>query len=1152
MSRHSTVRRLRLGLIAATALSAMPALAQQAPQPAAPAAQEAGDSSLEAQFQNPPQSARPRVWWHWMNGNISKDGIAKDLAWMKRVGIGGLQNFDADLMTPQIVDKRLVYMTPEWKDAFAFAASEADRLGLELAIAASPGWSETGGPWVKPEDGLKKLVWSELTVKGGKPFKGKLAPPPQTTGPFGSLAPAKGIAEMMGSKQSKKPPQHYGEVKVLAFPVTETAELVPVAARDGLGTVLDAPRLADADLANGVDLAPDKSGKSPAIVFDYGKSVTARTVSLFAPGAAMMFVGALFSPRLEASDNGTDWRKVIDLETSQTTATYSFAPVTARYFRVEFLPKTDIQPLQMGGAAPGTVMGGNMMGDMSKAFGGKPMTVGDLRLFGVPRVDRYETKAGFAIAQDYFALTGQSDGASGVAPASVMDLTDKLKADGALDWTPPRLPNGGQWRVLRLGHSLLGTTNHPAPPEATGLEVDKFDGDAVRRYLEHYIGMYRDASGGLIGKRGVQAILTDSIEVGAANWTPKMIEQFKRLRGYDPTPWMPALTGVLIGNREDSDRFLFDYRRTLADLMASEHYGTVAKVAHEHGLKVYGEALEDKRPSLGDDMQMRRYADIPMAAMWTHTRKDGPKLTYLADIKGAASVAHIYGQNLVAAESMTAALNPWAYGPADLKRVIDLEFVTGVNRPVIHTSVHVPVEDKKPGLSLFIFGQYFNRNESWAELATPWVDYLSRNSLMLQQGRNHADVAYFYGEEGPLTGLYGEKAVADAPKLYAYDFINADALNDALSNDGNDLVAKGGARYRVIYLGGSSRKMTLATLKRLAVLVEGGVTLVGLKPETDPGLGGNMAEFSALVAKLWPGRVNASMREIGTVRGKGRVIASTDIEAVLATIGVAPDFRFTGGQEGAAIPFAHRKLADGESYFIVNQKERTETIEAHFRVAAKLPELWRAETGKSEPLSYRTENGETIVPLTLRGDEAVHIVFRKSTLGESLAIKKLEPVALAELTGAWNVTFQQGRGAPAAATFAKLAPLDENADAGIKYFSGIATYVQDFTTPKGWKAGQPLWLDLGEAREVAEVRINGKLAGHAWHAPYRIDIGAAAKTGKNRLEIKVANLWVNRLIGDAQPGAQKLTWSAMPTYRADAPLRRSGLIGPVMLLGQGK
>ncbi len=1125
--------KLRNALILATALTACPALAQEAA-PAAP------QPSLEEQFRDPPNSARPRVWWHWMNGNITEDGIAKDMAWMKRVGIGGMQNFDAALMTPQIVDKRLVYMTPEWKQAFKFAASEADRLGLELTIAASPGWSETGGPWVKPEDGMKKLVWSETTVVGGKRFNGKLAAPPSNTGPFQSLTPGMGIDAALGG-ETKAPQQLYGDVKVLAYPVARSTALSPISAKDGKGNTLDVAKLSDSDLAGGVGIARGGEGANPALTLDYGKRITARSMTLFAPGAAAMFVGALFTPQLEASDNGTDWRKVLDLETGQTPVSYDFAPTSARYFRIEFLPKKGAG-MQMGAAAPGIATDF----DLSKVLGAtadKPMTIGDVRLYAEPRVDRYETKAGFAVTQDYYALTAPADGAVGFAPGKVIDLTGRMQADGSLDWTPPQ----GKWRVLRLGYSLLGTTNHPAPPEATGLEVDKFDGPAVRRYLEHYIGMYRDASGGLLGKRGVRAILTDSIEVGASNWTPKMIEQFTRLRGYDPTPWLPALTGVLIGSRADSDKFLFDYRRTIADLLASEHYGTVAKVAHENDLKVYGEALEDHRPSLGDDMAMRSYADIPMSAMWTHNRTEGPKLSYLADIKGAASVAHVYGQNLVAAESMTAFMNPWNYGPADLKRVIDLEFVTGVNRPVVHTSVHVPRDDKVPGLSLFIFGQYFNRNEAWAELAKPWVDYMARNSLMLQQGRNVADVAYFYGEEGPLTALYGDKAVANAPTANAYDFVNFDALSGALTNDGKELATPGGARYRAIYLGGSSAKMSITALKRIAELVEGGATVIGTKPEGSPGMDASGAEYAALVAKLWP--AGAAYSDIG----KGRVIATDDVNAALSAMKVAPDFSFSGGQDGADIPFLHRKLADGDSYYLVNRKDRTETIEARFRVTGKAPELWDAKSGTSEAVSYRIEGGETIVPLTLASDESVHVVFRKPAVADALAIKKLAPVSLSKVDGPWQVAFQSGRGAPVSAILPQLAPLNENSDPAIKYFSGMATYTKEFTTPRGWTAGQPLWIDLGNAREVAEVSVNGKVAGTVWHAPYRVDISGVAKAGKNTLSIRVANLWVNRLIGDAQPGVKdKITFTTLPTYKADAPLRTSGLIGPVELMGQGR
>jgi hypothetical protein len=1125
-------RLMRNALAVATALSAVPALAQEAPQ----VASTASSPSLEQQFQDPPNSARPRVWWHWMNGNITKDGIAKDMAWMKRVGIGGLQNFDADISTPQIVDKRLVYMTPEWKDAFRFAATEADRLGLELAIAASPGWSETGGPWVKPEDGLKKVVWSETLVEGGKRFTGTLAAPPSVTGPFQSMKHHEMIN--LGSGNPNPTPDFYRDIAVLAVPVGAdgNAELATPKVSDASGATLDPAKLFDDNLESGLTIPVGPNGTPGAVVLRYDQPQTIRAASLFIANAKNIFGGASVAPRLEASDDGQNWRKVAEFEVSPVPSTVGFAPVTARNFRVVLEP---VQPEKVRHEVPPGLAMGNPYAALTAAGQG-PKQVNDLRLSSEAKVDQFELKAGFGLVPDYYTLGNRGDTTAGVDPAKVIDLTSRLKPDGTLDWTPPK----GKWRVLRLGSSLLGTTNHPAPKEATGLEVDKFDGAAVRRYLDHYIGMYRDAAGAdLVGQHGVRALLTDSIEVGAANWTPRMVEQFKALRGYDPTPWLPTLAGVLVGSRAESDRFLYDYRRTLADLMASEHYGTVAKVAHENSLKVYGEALEDHRPSLGDDMAMRSHTDVPMAALWTYGRDDGPIATYLADMKGASSVAHLYGQNLAAAESMTAAMNPWAFAPSGLRRIIDLEFVSGINRPVIHTSVHQPRDDKFPGLSLFIFGQYFNRHESWAEMARPWVDYMARNALMLQQGRNVADVGYFYGEEAPLTGLFGDKPVADAPKTSAYDFVNADALMTLLRNDGADLVAPSGARYRALYLGGSSSRMTLATLRKIAALAEGGATVVGLAPTSNPSLADDPKEYAALVKHLWAGGEETRV-------GQGRVIAGKDVEAALRRIGVTPDFAYSGGQEGADIPFVHRQLADGDSYFLVNRRNLPEVIEARFRVTGKAPELWHADTGKAEPVSYRVENGETVVPLSLDAEESVHVVFRKPAPADSLAIKKLVPVERASITGPWKVSFQQERGAPTSAVLPSLAPLNENADPGIKYFSGEATYAKEFATPGNWKQGQPLWLDLGKVGELAEVTINGKVVGTAWHAPFRIDISRAAKPGKNRLEVTVANLWVNRLVGDAQPGAQKVTWTSMPTYSKDAPLRPSGLIGPVTLMGQ--
>lgn len=1090
--------------------------------------QAAESDPLAAGFADPPNSARPRVWWHWMNGNITKDGIRKDMEWMKRVGIGGLQNFDASLGTPQIVPNRLVYMHPEWKDAFAFAARTAEALGLELAIAASPGWSETGGPWVKPLDGLKKLVWSETLIAGGKRFDGKLAPPPSITGPFQSLAFRESLPG--GADQAEVKPVHYADFAVLAVPVPSTpAPSVPKVETNGKAIAAEA--LVDDDLETSVNVLRGNAENPTAILLTFGAPRTVQSATIFLPGEVSPFTGAAFTPVLEAKDDA-GWRKVATLPLTAVPTTVSFTPVTASHFRIVLGPSTEPPRVGLGEGAPGAAT----LDFFAAPSPDTPVKVAELKLGSEARIDRFEAKAGFSVALDYYGLSSGVPELAGIDPARVVNLTGKMRPDGTVDWAPPK----GNWRVLRLGYSLLGTTNHPAPAEATGLEVDKFDGAAVRDYLETYLGMYQDASAGLIGDKGVRALLTDSIEVGAANWTPRMIDQFKRLRGYDPVPWLPALTGTIVGSREQSDKFLYDYRRTLADLMSSEHYGTIAAVAHEKGLKVYGEALEDVRPSLGDDMTMRKYADIPMAALWTWTRGSVPRPTLLGDMKGASSVAHVYGQNIAAAESMTAANAPWAFAPSDLRHIIDLEFAHGINRPVIHTSVHQPVDDKVPGLSLAIFGQYFNRHESWAEMAKPWVDYIARNSFMLQQGRNFADVAYFYGEEAPLTALFAQGAPTDLPKRYAYDFLSPDALLSQLSVDGDELIAKSGARYRVLYLGGTSRRMTLPVLRRVGELVEAGATVLGSAPESSPSLQDDPAAFETLRARLWSGQPVTPL-------GKGKVISGDDIEAALATGGVVPDFTFANTAQDSEILFVHRRLADGDAYYLNNRRGRAEAVEARFRVTGKAPEIWHADSGTSEPVSYRIEKGVTVVPLKFGPEDSFFVVFRKPAQGQSLTIMEPTLTRGIDLSKGWSVAFQPSRGAPASTSMASLTPLNESSDQRIKYFSGVATYSRRFTLPSEAAPGAPLWLDLGKIVDVAEVWVNGRQVGTVWHAPSRINIGKAVKRGSNQLEVRVANLWVNRLIGDAQPGASKLTFTAAPTYKPDAPLRPSGLIGPVTL-----
>jgi hypothetical protein len=1084
----------------------------------------ASGDALSAGFANPPNSARPRVWWHWMNGNITKDGIRKDLDWMSRVGIGGLQNFDASLLTPQVVPNRLVYMSPEWKDAFRYAAELADQKGLEFAIASSPGWSETGGPWVKPQDAMKKLVWSETIVEGGRRSEGVLPPPPRVTGPFQDAPEG---ANILGAPDPN-PPTYYADAAVVAYRLPDSPGEAPRITGTNGGS-LDGAALADRRASTGVDLPTSVPGAPTSVVIEYPTLQTVRAFTL----ATALDDRYLVSPRLEAEDGEGHWRTLAEMKLAAAPqTTVSFPAVTARRFRVVFIPLTPPSLLGDHAGAPGAFT------DFLPAPAKKDhFRLTELRLDSEPRINQFELKAGFAVASNYDALDAGAAQETGPAPGSVIDLTAKLAPDGKLDWTPPP----GRWKVLRLGYSLTGKTNHPATKEATGLEVDKYDAAAVRRYLETYLGMYAGTTGpDLIGRHGVRAFLTDSTEVGPSNWTPAMLADFQRLRGYDPRPWLPVLTGAVIGSTAQSDAFLYDFRRTLGDLMAAEHYGTVSKVAHEHGLTLYGESLEGGRPVLGDDMTMRRYTDIPMSALWTYAADEGPNPGYIGDMKGAASVAHVYGQNLVAAESMTAAFSPWAFAPHDLKKFIDLEFASGVNRPVIHTSVHQPL-DKPPGLSLMIFGQYFNRLDTWAEMAKPWVDYMSRSAFLLQQGRNVADVAYVTGEERPLAELSAERALTDLPTGYAYDFFDPGMLLGALSAKGAELVTPGGARYRVLYLGGTSERMTVPVLRRLDELASAGATIVGVRPTSSPSLADDPAEFKSLADRLWSG---ARVTHVG----RGEVIASRDLDATLKGLGVGPDFAYGGAAADRDVLFLHRKLADGDAYFVDNRKDGARKIEARFRVTGRTPELWHAETGRSEPVSYRIEKGETVVPLDLAPFDALFVVFRKPAKAQALSLSAPLWSPAAKIEGPWDVTFQAGRGAPPSTRLSTLAPLNENPQSGVKYFSGVATYRTTFRLPAGARPGRPLMLDLGRVGDLAEVVVNGKPVGAPWKAPFRVDVGRAVRTGDNSLEVRVADLWVNRLIGDQQPGAQKITFTTLPTYKADAPLRPAGLMGPVELL----
>jgi len=1078
--------------------------------------------TLEQGFITPPESAKIRVWWHWMNGNITKEGIRADLEWMKRSGIGGFQNFDAGLSTPQVVDKRLIYMTPEWKDAFLFTTKLADSLGLEMAIAGSPGWSESGGPWVKPGEAMKKYVWSETRIEGGKPYTGMLPKPPSVMGSFQNIK--------RGGRNIDQDTEFFADAAVIAWRMPDNyaslQDLKPVITSSGGAFTL--AELTDGDLVKTSPLPAAEEGKNAWIQFEFSRPVTMQALSIVAGGLQRE------ERSLEASNDGKAFFKVIDIPQGRTTQrTLSFEPITAKFFRVIWKRLPAVTTPARGGGAPPPVQRAQIPTN-------RGYDIAELVLYPDGRVNRFEEKAGFSTSTDlYNAFTPAINPADAVKRTEVLNITDKMSADGMLRWTPP----AGKWKVMRLGFSLTGAMNSPASPEATGLEVDKLSAKHVTSYFTQYLDQYKNATQGLMGKRGLQYVITDSWEAGTLNWTDDMISEFRKRRGYDMTPWLPVLSGQIIESAEASDKFLWDFRKTIIDLTTENHYDLLTTLLKQRGMGRYTESHEGGRAFVGEGMEVKRKADVAMSAFWTPSTGGSQidiNTSYQADIRESASVAHVYGQNLVAAESLTApSQGPWwSWAPGTLKPFADYALYCGLNRFVIHTSVHQPSLEKAPGLGLGPYGQWFTRHETWAEQAIYWSTYLARSCFMLQQGKYVADIAYYYGEDNNITALFGGR-LPDIPKEYSFDFVNADVLVNLMSVDNGSIVTPSGMRYRLLLLDSNSRYMTLPVLRKIKDMVQKGAVVSGFKPVLSPSLADNTGEFNAIVRQLWA-------KEGVNPIGKGIVYNGLSLPDVLSAQIIIPDFSYIKPQDDSNLFFVHRKVDDVDIYWVSNHNNRVEDISTTFRISGMEPELWHPVTGIIEKVSYTIDNGVTKIPMHFEPLDAVFVVFRNKTDVKSFTVPETIKTQLTTVEGEWNVTFQAGRGAPNQAVFESLTQWNDHTDKGIKYFSGAATYSKTVQAPAEWfTPGAQLWLDLGIVYNLAEVIVNGKSLGVVWTKPFKVNVTGTLKQGSNNLEIKVINAWANRLIGDRQPDAEKYTFTTLEPYTAESPLFPSGLIGPV-------
>jgi (4-O-methyl)-D-glucuronate---lignin esterase len=720
----------------------------------------------------------------------------------------------------------------------------------------------------------------------------------------------------------------------------------------------------------------------------------------------------------------------------------------------------------------------------------------------------------------------------------VLDLTAHFDAaSGKLDWNAP----AGNWEVLRLG-CTIGDHSYVSTNSAgwKGYALDVMDEGAFRRYWDAVVEPLLIDAGPLAGK-SLRYLHTDSWEVEAINWTPTLADEFRQRRGYDLTPWLPVMAGRIVNDRDQSNRFLYDYRRTLGDLAIDHHYKPFREWAAKYHLGMHPESGGPHASPI-DAQQCLGMDDAPMSEFWAESwrhRIGDPNRFF---VKQPASAAHTYGHPLVMAEGFTTIGPHWQETLWDnLKPSFDHASSEGMNRLVWHAFVCSPESAGVPGQQYFA-GTHLNPLVTWWDKSAPFFLYLNRCQWMLQRGNFVADALYYYGDDVPN---FSQLRASDPAKVgigYDYDVISADAIISRLSVKDGRLTLPDGMSYRVLVLP-PFKAISLPVLRKLEQLVNDGATVIGPMPDFATGMTDfpkSDTEVRAIADRLWNGKT-----------GAGRVIADKTAREVLQADGIGQDLQFTGGGEKTAIDYIHRRDGDADIYFIANRSRTPENLQFAFRVAGKAPQLWDAVTGDVHwAADYQSDDKTTTVPLTLGPFGSLFVVFKEPTSAHPATGKPNQPEATPAFTldGPWKVEFDTKWGGPAEAEFPELVSWTTREEPGIKYYSGTTKYHHQLDLPTNL-ARQSLALDLGNVRELAEVLLNGKSLGIVWAPPFRVDLPKEMPATGNELEIQVVNFWPNRIIGDANlPAGERLTKTNVRQLKKDTKLIDSGLMGPVQIM----
>ncbi|MDR3111200.1 MAG: hypothetical protein LBU65_16150 [Planctomycetaceae bacterium] len=1033
---------------------------------------------LQNGFQTPPDSIRPGVYWYWINDNISKEGVVKDLEAMHEIGIGRAFIGNIGEQSGKYGSAKL--LSDDWWDISHEALKTATRLGIEIGMFNSPGWSQSGGPWVKPERSMRYLAFSELKVTGAKTINEKI--------------PAPG--------------KDFQDVKTIAFKAPKN---------DSLSLNSFKPQISSVPKFDGVENVADgktetvfsvPNNKAPfSIDFAVEKEFTARSIILKATAPCR------FNLEIFVQENG-EYRSVkkILIDRNNPSLSVGFIPFAPA---VVSIPATTAKQFRL------TFSNG--------------CTFSEIEICSAPRVESYAEKE---LAKMW--STPQPDWGSYMwneqpavddtetilQPENVIDISEFMKPDGTLQWDVPE----GDWIIQRTGMLTTGVQNAPATAEAKGLEIDKMSKKHAAFHFDAFLGKVLQRIPEA-DRKSLKVVVQDSYETGGQNWTDDFIDEFQKVYGYNPVPFIPVLNGRTVKSQDVSDRFLWDLRRLIADKVAYDYVGGLREVAHKNGMTTWLECY-GHWGFPGEFLQYGGQSDNIGGEFWNEGTLGN------IENRAASSCGHIYGKTKITAESFTASGGIYERYPRLLKKRCDWSYTEGINESLLHLYIQQPYEDKTPGINAW-FATEFNRKNTWFYHAKPFIDYMRRCMFMLQQGQNVADVAYFIGEDAPkMTGVCDPPM----PKGYSFDYINGEVIRDKLSVKNGRLVLPHGTSYRLLVLP-NQKTMRPETLRKIKQLVDDGACVIGEAPERSPSLQnypGCDDEVAELGAKLYE---KSRYKEANT---KPNIKDVFDNFLRLAQDCVT---------DNPNTLYVHRTLNDGtEMYFLSNQEDKPITFSATFRVAGKTPELWDAVDGTMRKLpAFEQRKEVTTVPLKLHALGSAFIVFRTEGKPSASGVEANFPEmkTVIELDGAWEVQFDEAkRGPEKPQTFEKLIDWSTSEDELVKYYSGSATYKKTFEI-ENVTEGKKFWVNLGTVQAAAAVKVNGEEAGMLWTTPWQLDITKLVKKGTNTLEVEVVNTWINRLVGDARlPEAERKTWLTVNPFKPNSKLTPSGLLGPVRILSE--